>query len=486
MITLGNPEFSFIQFGNNSNDVLPIIDIDDIAFQVTAQCDTADQATTLAASEASLYLVKYDAVITDGASLAANKLIDFAANPPYDPALRPELHRLDNTKVLVFWPHGLPAYADTIDLDQCFRLCLVLHDPETDADKYYTSNLFKRIDDTQFSSQLGYSCDEDAYGFSYCNFDIYNRVRLPFYLRKPQFQDEETVYYKSNGARKLIKSTTRKLYEAFTELLTEQWHEKLKLALSHDNVDIKSEKYTGGISKDGSYEIDWPEFMNFLSASAKFKVIVTPYNQRNSNCADCQPYSPAGGGGGSCEITASGVAVIDGVYTTVHTFIATWTNTGGSPDHATIEVSYDNGVTWSPINAGTQTDDHTWEYDLGTSGPVSHLAKITPYCDDTNAGTSAIGPYAEAGCGTPTDVVIDILDNGDGTQTLTIHFDLLPAAAAPLQISRSTDGVTWTNSFTGSIVSPRTYTMPIGKFYIKLESLGTCSGQIIFANVGIE
>lgn len=114
-----------------------------------------------------------------------------------------------------------------------------------------------------------------------------NRIRLPFEIVKPQFPEEKSVYRKANGETKTLSVVVRKTYEGQTDYFPEKWHERLKMALAHDSVSIEGDKYLGGVSQDGDYNIEWVDFLDYPTAPAKFKVQVTPFEAFNSNCQTC-------------------------------------------------------------------------------------------------------------------------------------------------------------------------------------------------------
>src|SRR5688572_11990655 len=111
-----------------------------------------------------------------------------------------------------------------------------------------------------------------------------NRVRLPIKLHKPQFPEETEEYRKANGVTVVLSVVIRKVYEGQTDSLPEKLHERLKIALRHDSVIIEGDKYVGAITQEGSYDIEWIDFLSKPIAQAKFKANVTPFNASNSNC----------------------------------------------------------------------------------------------------------------------------------------------------------------------------------------------------------
>lgn len=118
-----------------------------------------------------------------------------------------------------------------------------------------------------------------------------NRIRLPFKLHKPQFPESAQRYRKANGVTVTLSVVVRKVYEGLTDSLPEKIHERLKIALVHDNVQVEGDKYVGVIAQDGDYQIEWQDFLSHPLAQGKFKAEVTPFNATNSNCGSCQEFT---------------------------------------------------------------------------------------------------------------------------------------------------------------------------------------------------
>lgn len=115
-----------------------------------------------------------------------------------------------------------------------------------------------------------------------------NRVRLPIRVHKPQYADDKETYRDAAGNSKTLSVVVHKLYQMETDYITEQWHEKIKIALAHDNVSLEGEKYFGGLSQNDNYDIAWSDDVpNYPIAPAKVTVEVTPFDATNSNCATC-------------------------------------------------------------------------------------------------------------------------------------------------------------------------------------------------------
>lgn len=118
-----------------------------------------------------------------------------------------------------------------------------------------------------------------------------NRIRLPFYITKPQFPSEQNVFRRADGSFKTLSVIVNKTYEGQTDRLPEQIHEHLKIALSHDEVNIEGQRYFGGVSIDGDYDIAWEDFLDYPLGKAAFKVRVTPFDYSNDNCQTCEQAS---------------------------------------------------------------------------------------------------------------------------------------------------------------------------------------------------
>lgn len=118
-----------------------------------------------------------------------------------------------------------------------------------------------------------------------------NRIRIPFYVTRPQYPREANVFRLADGSTKVQSVIIRKVFEGETDNLPKEIHERLIIALSHDEVTVEGRYYLGGVSLDGDYDIDWVKFLDFPLAKAAFKVQVTPFNYSNDNCQTCEEVS---------------------------------------------------------------------------------------------------------------------------------------------------------------------------------------------------
>jgi len=118
-----------------------------------------------------------------------------------------------------------------------------------------------------------------------------NRVRLPFYLKAPQFPIEANRFRLANGDTKTLAVTIRKVYNLQSDYMSDDQHQKLVIALNHDEVNIEGEKYFGGASLDSDYEITRPDFLDYPLGQVLTKVQVTPFDVTNTNCQTCEQAS---------------------------------------------------------------------------------------------------------------------------------------------------------------------------------------------------
>lgn len=118
-----------------------------------------------------------------------------------------------------------------------------------------------------------------------------NRIRLPLYIKEPQFPTEANRFRLSNGASKTLSVTIRKTFSLITDYIGELAHQRLVVALNHDEVSIEGDKYVGGVTVDGDYDIQWPDFLDYPLGQANVKIQVTPFDMTNDNCATCEEAS---------------------------------------------------------------------------------------------------------------------------------------------------------------------------------------------------
>lgn len=165
-------------------------------------------------------------------------------------------------------------------VNTCFRFRI-----ETSTGFYYSNILvFAECIADDCSSSLSYSCNESQFGFDYLgNDNRYNSVRLPLRLVKKQYPQTQKLYVKATGKRVVLTSTIGFEWELETDYIPEPWHEKLVVALSHDDVLINGIRVT----QEGGYSVLWDSVIDnecgvkLVRGSTKVR---GDSEMRNSNC----------------------------------------------------------------------------------------------------------------------------------------------------------------------------------------------------------
>lgn len=120
---------------------------------------------------------------------------------------------------------------------------------------------------------------------------FHNRARVPFYITRPQFPEERNTFRRADGSTKVQSVIIKKVFDGETDWLPAEIHERLKIALAHDDVTIEGYRYlTGvGVVAEADYNIEWlTTMLDYPLAKAAFKVEVTPYDVTNDNCQTCE------------------------------------------------------------------------------------------------------------------------------------------------------------------------------------------------------
>jgi hypothetical protein len=187
----------------------------------------------------------------------------------------------DNTVGMCIAFHDLSKLAPC----ECFRIkeTYIINGSK---EEYYSNILRREPDDTNFSV-VKYLCYQPAFGFPFAwdeTDEIYEYIQqlMPINLHSPQYKQEDKVYTKINGEQVVLFASITKEYEGETDYIPMEWHEKILMALSCDEVYINGERVT----KSGNYEIDHDNCTysdcGIKLMRATFKV-TTNVTQRNSN-----------------------------------------------------------------------------------------------------------------------------------------------------------------------------------------------------------
>jgi len=356
-ISILNIPNSFIQSTEDCDFTLPVMSENDIKFQLQFFTETTDEAALLMDADVELFAVKNNVVVNDDSSFAEALI---GAGTPVEADI---VWRTADKGVATYWASVFSEF-ESIALNQCFRLAVRISMGEEKS--YFLLNCFKKVIE-DFVSTIEYSCIENNYGFNYCDQYVPNKVRLPFYLGKPNRKADRNIYFKSNGQAKVTKSVLRKEYEASVDYLPDLLHEKLHIALEHETVFIESAQYTGEVRISEDYEVKWTDLNEFLLAPAAFKVNATPYGSSLNNCADCETWEET-----TCssaiQMTQSGIDG-DSIY-------AQWQVTSGTPSKFIVKVNGEEKIRTTELT-----------YYLDDLDPGTYTIAVTSICV---AGTTEI------------------------------------------------------------------------------------------------
>lgn len=173
---------------------------------------------------------------------------------------------------------------DSIDVGVCFNV-VVSFDVEDPRNRFVSTQCLQRIGDTCFTSKIIYSNVESAFDFIYGN-GYENIIRLPIYFKNPVIQNEQKVYVRSNGTRQKLYAKLAKKWLGLVDMATEEVHQKLVVALSHDNITFTTDNnYVLECTFEDEYNPDFPPVMQGINVwTANFNVMETPFDEVNNNC----------------------------------------------------------------------------------------------------------------------------------------------------------------------------------------------------------
>lgn len=181
----------------------------------------------------------------------------------------------------VYWHAGYVVYQQVTTLPDCFTYRI----QKTDGSLQGYTNQFMKVAEAPYSSLVDYRCNEEAMGFYYPA-GIKNRLRLPFYLFKPQYPSQVNVLKMGNGRNKVLSGVLEKEYEIETEQMPEIFHEAFAAMLQHDTLTISNtniRETSLEVVESGPYNPNW-ETDDTAYSKGKGKVKVANYPYSNTNC----------------------------------------------------------------------------------------------------------------------------------------------------------------------------------------------------------
>lgn len=290
--------------GNDMLWCLPIAKEDDLAFSIYVKATTTNEQSILCnldlKTQVKLYLSK-------GVRADAPSLAEFGSLTPSWPLTGDktfERVRL-STELFVFtWRWPLTNLFDSLEVGDCFQLAFLLRRSVAAGvvELRGISNCMIRVPDSDgYTTHIEYSSKGVfEMDFDYCtNTQFKNRVRLPMYPSRPKYKEDESVYVKSNGERKITSSITSKLHDFMVDYMPEWGHDCLMAALKHKQVIAQhplfglANYYKDGslagdkaeIRKEGEYDVEPIEPMGYPHYPAKFKAYQTPFILKKNVCA---------------------------------------------------------------------------------------------------------------------------------------------------------------------------------------------------------
>ena len=146
----------------------------------------------------------------------------------------------------------------------------------------YYSNLLRRYENPNGElSLLSYTCDTTTFDLPFTSARPI-RQWLPIWLNKPKYNQKDEIYEKLSGERVVLFATINKELSAQTDYIPDEWHQRMVMALSCDNVQVNGVRLT----KSDNYDIDWDNHTEsdcgVWIARATWKMVAN-VTSRNSN-----------------------------------------------------------------------------------------------------------------------------------------------------------------------------------------------------------
>ena len=178
---------------------------------------------------------------------------------------------------------------ENVDEGDCFRIG-ILAGGSIDLAYFVSNQCFKKVNDKCLTSKLRYTNSDNAFGFYYdLGSGQPNAIRLPIYFKEPIVSSDKNIYVRSDGSRKLLSARLAKQYKGIIDAVGEDVHQKLVVALNHDDVRFVPEEYPNingfKCTFEDEYNNEFPTIMQNVNIwPADFTIFETPFNNFNSNC----------------------------------------------------------------------------------------------------------------------------------------------------------------------------------------------------------
>ena len=275
-------ENSFVQFGDGINDpscgivrnvCFPIIGMGDVQFQLVVD-----------AAENGAYDNFPNNILGDGITTGIRLFLTICDDCTIPTAITQSPTFDNSVALLTDWVRdgdtwdfvnekinwsNLENYLFTnYATNQCFRICLCKREPSDSQPGEWVDTVigcmtdcFQLIDNYCYTTLITYYSNTNNYCFHYVEGNSFaNKIRLPMYLRSPQYPSTEKGYQKSNGD--FVKLSERINEEWLLEVgwIPGTWHKALKIALSHDYI-LADNRADSGLNEyvycNQPYDIIW-------------------------------------------------------------------------------------------------------------------------------------------------------------------------------------------------------------------------------------
>ena len=195
----------------------------------------------------------------------------------------------------IYWGDVMTYITSHFSPGQCYKLLLCKREPDTTPGEWIdtvigcSDDCFAWVQDDCYTSVIQYRSNNDELCFYYSqDVNWYNSIRLPMFLRNPQYPSTQQGYQLSDGTFKKLSERIQEEWELEVGWMNAKKHKALKFALAHDTVllnDVTS-WFGGQIYANGNYDIKWDTKPRpYPLAKATTKVNRTINNcSVNSNC----------------------------------------------------------------------------------------------------------------------------------------------------------------------------------------------------------
>lgn len=207
-----------------------------------------------------------------------------------------EKTRIQDNLFFFYWRWPFNQLFNYVKVGECFQFILRINNGTNNLiavsngmvrvqiNNTYTTGLEQLILDG-YTSLIEYRSANGDMGFNYEHaVDFKHKVRLPMYPRNPEYKEDEELYFKSDGSIKLLNSVTSKKYEIVTDYMPEWAHERLIAALKHDSTVLYHPVANGAIRKEGPYDLDYIQNVDYPMCQGSFKAYFLPFRLERDIC----------------------------------------------------------------------------------------------------------------------------------------------------------------------------------------------------------